>query len=138
MATWTTDLPDEAHAGDDGHVADHNAIVAAITEARTNVDAAETKAAWANVSGKPSTFPPALGTTASTALAGNTALLQIGTTATTAMAGNTTIPAAYTDAKAQAAIKGKSQIAALAAVDAGADAAALATAVNAIIAALKA
>ena len=34
----------------------------------------------------------AIGTTSTTALAGNTSLLQIGTTATTAMAGNTTIP----------------------------------------------
>ena len=34
----------------------------------------------------------ALGTTSTTALAGNTSLLQIGTTSTTAMAGNTSIP----------------------------------------------
>jgi hypothetical protein len=134
MATWTTELPDEAHAGDDGHVADHNALVAAHVEERAAIDAAEKSAAWGTVTGKPST----IGSTATTALAGNTALLQIGTTATTAMAGNTSIPAAYTDAKAQAAIKGKSQIAALAAVDGGADLAAVITAVNAVIAALKA
>lgn len=138
MATWTTELPDEAHAGDDGHVADHNALVAAHVEERAAIDAAEKSAAWGTVTGKPSTFPPTIGSTATTALAGNTALLQIGTTATTAMAGNTSIPAAYTDAKAQAAIKGKSQIAALAAVDGGADLAAVITAVNAVIAALKA
>ena len=34
----------------------------------------------------------ALGTSSTTALAGNTSLLQIGTTSTTALAGNTTIP----------------------------------------------
>ena len=36
---------------------------------------------------------PGFGTTAKTALAGNTALLQLGTTSTTALAGNTEIPA---------------------------------------------
>ena len=80
---WNTELPDEAKAGDTGHVADHNLIVAAISEVRTEVDKK------------------------------GTSNLAIGTTATTALAGNTAIPAAYTDAKAQAAIKGKSQIAAL-------------------------
>lgn len=50
--------------------------------------------AWADVTGKPATFAPTVGTTAATALAGNTALLKLGTTATTALAGNTTIPAA--------------------------------------------
>lgn len=48
--------------------------------------------AWGDVTGKPSTFPPEVGTTATTALAGDTALLQLGTTAGTALAGNTAIP----------------------------------------------
>lgn len=39
--------------------------------------ASESSAAWSDITGKPATFPP-----------------TIGTTATTAMAGNTTIPAA--------------------------------------------
>lgn len=50
--------------------------------------AASAAPSWGSVTGKPATFPPAIGTTASTALAGNTALLAIGTTATTAKAGN--------------------------------------------------
>lgn len=104
MATWDAPLPDEAHAGDTGHVADHNEIVAAITEARTNVDAAEKTAVWGSVTGKPSTFPP-----------------TIGTTATTALAGNTAIPAAYTDAKAVAALKAKPAVAALTAESTVAD-----------------
>lgn len=44
--------------------------------------------AWGDVTGKPATFPPAIGNTATTALAGNTSLLTIGTTATTAKAGD--------------------------------------------------
>lgn len=58
MATWNAPLPDEAHAGDSGHVADHNALVAALTEIRTEVD-------------KKGTSNLALGTTATTAKAGN-------------------------------------------------------------------
>ncbi|GAA0766101.1 hypothetical protein GCM10009434_03210 [Brevundimonas olei] len=46
--------------------------------------------AWADVTGKPATFPPVIGSTATTAMAGNTALLAIGTTASTAAAGNHT------------------------------------------------
>jgi hypothetical protein len=57
--------------------------------------------AWADVTGKPSTFPPAIGATATTAVAGNDPRLSagaagtatvraIGTTATTACAGNDT------------------------------------------------
>lgn len=45
---------------------------------------------WTSVTGKPATFPPTIGSTATTALAGNTALLAIGTTASTAAAGNHT------------------------------------------------
>ncbi|MGO1319926.1 MAG: hypothetical protein ACTII7_07765 [Galactobacter sp.] len=74
MAEWTKTLPGTAAEGDTGHVEDHNAIVDAIAETRTNVDAAETKAAWATVTGKPATFPPTIGTTATTALAGNTTI----------------------------------------------------------------
>jgi hypothetical protein len=42
------------------------------------------------LTGYPASFPPTIGTTSTTALAGNTALLQIGITGTTAMAGNKT------------------------------------------------
>lgn len=102
MATWNAPLPpNDVEAGDPGHPEMHNQLVDAITEARDNVDIAETTAAWADVSGKPSTFPPTIGTTASTAVAGNDARLTagaagtatvraIGTTATTAAAGNHT------------------------------------------------
>ena len=41
MAEWTTTLPDEAVVGEETHVEDHNAIVAAIAEARTVLDAIE-------------------------------------------------------------------------------------------------
>lgn len=41
MADWTTNLPDTAVVGEETHVEDHNAIVAAIAEARSVVDAAE-------------------------------------------------------------------------------------------------
>lgn len=94
MADWNSPLPDTAVVGEATHVEDHNRIVAAITEVRTNVDsvedAAEAAPTWASVTGKPATFAPTVGTTAATALAGNTALLAIGTTATTAAAGNHT------------------------------------------------
>lgn len=41
MADWTTNLPPEAVEGADTHVEDHNAIVAAIAEARAVLDAIE-------------------------------------------------------------------------------------------------
>ena len=41
MATWNTDLPDTAVVGEETHVEDHNAIVAAIAEARTVLDTVE-------------------------------------------------------------------------------------------------
>lgn len=41
MADWNSPLPDEAVEGADTHVEDHNAIVAAIDEARTVIDSAE-------------------------------------------------------------------------------------------------
>lgn len=73
---------------------------------------------WADVTGKPATFAPTIGNTATTALAGNTALLTIGTTATTAKAGN------YTPAWGD--ITGKPAV-----IAAGADAAAARTAIGA-------
>lgn len=54
--------------------------------------------AWGDVTGKPATFTPTIGSTATTAMAGNTPLLQIGTTATTAKAGNWTPPNVTTTA----------------------------------------
>ena len=57
---------------------------------------------WDNFADTPTTMSGygitdglAIGTTSTTALAGDTALLAIGTTATTAMAGNTSIPSAH-------------------------------------------
>jgi hypothetical protein len=100
MATWSAPLPpNDVVAGDPGHPEMHNQLVDAFTEARANVDVAETTAAWATVTGKPSTFPPVIGTTATTAVAGNDARLTagaagvatvraLGTTGTTAAAGN--------------------------------------------------
>lgn len=41
MADWNVDLPDEASLGDPGHVEDHNAIVDAVREVRSAVDAVE-------------------------------------------------------------------------------------------------
>ena len=41
MATWTTTLPGTAVEGAETHIADHNAIVTAIAEARAAIDAAE-------------------------------------------------------------------------------------------------
>ena len=74
---------------------------------------------WATLSGKPATFPPTIGATATTAKAGNYA-------PTTAEVSNV--------------LKTKTQIAALTAIadPATAEASAIATVVNAIIAALKA
>lgn len=58
-------------------------------EVVTQIEAAASgDVAWGDVTGKPATFPPTVGTTATTALAGSTPLLAIGTTATTALAGN--------------------------------------------------
>ena len=38
MADWEVKLPGKVAEGDTGHVADHNTIVDAIKEARTNID----------------------------------------------------------------------------------------------------
>lgn len=70
-------------------------------EVATQIDAeGGGSVAWADVTGKPATFPPAIGTTATTALAGDTPLLAIGTTATTAKAGNAVQTATQTTATA--------------------------------------
>lgn len=100
MATWSAPLPpNNVVAGSSGHPTMHNQLVDAITEARTNVDTAETLADWATITGKPATFPPTIGATAVTAVAGNDARLTagaagtatvraLGTTSTTAAAGD--------------------------------------------------
>lgn len=78
MATWSAELPaDNVVAGDPNHPEAHNQLVDALTEVRANVDAAEKTATWGSVSNRPSTFPPTIGTTATTALAGNTAIPSI-------------------------------------------------------------
>ena len=41
MATWNTTLPAAATEGAETHIADHNKIVDAIKEVRTNVDGIE-------------------------------------------------------------------------------------------------
>lgn len=41
MATWNVNLPAAATEGGETHIADHNKIVDAIKEARTNVDEIE-------------------------------------------------------------------------------------------------
>lgn len=41
MAEWSTELPGPAAEGNPGHPEDHNKIVAAIREVRTNVDEIE-------------------------------------------------------------------------------------------------
>src|SRR5690606_22163933 len=83
MATWNAPLPpNDVEAGDPGHPEMHNQLVDAITEARGNVDTAETTAAWATVSGKPTTFPPTIGAAADQAVAGNDARLSAGAAGT--------------------------------------------------------
>lgn len=42
MADWTAPLPDTAVEGSETHVEDHNRLTAAIEEARSFIDAAET------------------------------------------------------------------------------------------------
>lgn len=104
MATWTTPIPpNDVVAGDPGHPGMHNDLSNNVTEIRANVDLVETAAntptAWADVSGKPATFAPTIGATATTAVAGNDSRLTagaagtatvraLGTTGTTAAAGN--------------------------------------------------
>ena len=59
MADWTKPIPGPAVEGEDGHPEDHNAIYEVLREVQGNVDAAEGKAAWGGVTGKPSTYTPA-------------------------------------------------------------------------------
>lgn len=70
-----------------------NALIALIQAQDARITALEGKPApaWGDITGKPATFPPAIGTTATTALAGNTALVKVGTGANDAMAGNTVV-----------------------------------------------
>lgn len=96
MANWEVSLPSDANeVGNPGHTEDHNTIVKAIAEARANVDqidaavagAAKT-AEYGQITGKPATFPPTIGSTAATAMAGNTQI--------------PTVPGALTAAEAEA------------------------------------
>lgn len=107
---------------------------------------------WAEITGKPSVFPPKTGATATDAKAGDwkpsasdiTDASEVGKAVLKAVdkaAAKTAIGVTdYTDAKAQAAIKGKAQIAALTAITDPATATpeAIANALNSVIAALKA
>lgn len=59
MATWESELPPAApQVGDTGHTDAHGKLVAALTEVRTNVDAAEKTATWGQVANRPATYPP--------------------------------------------------------------------------------
>ena len=59
MADWTKPIPGPAVEGEDGHPEDHNAIYEVLRELQAAVDAAEGKAAWGGVTGKPAKFPAA-------------------------------------------------------------------------------
>lgn len=76
-----------------------------------------TAVTWSTLAGKPATFPPTIGTTAATALAGNTTLLKVGTGATDAKAGNYT-PTIANVTGLQAALDAKATAAALTALEA--------------------
>lgn len=91
-----------------------------------------TAIAWGDVAGKPATFPPAIGTTATTALAGNTTLLTLGASASTAAAGN------HTHAAATTTVLGFVKMAAAQANSTATDAAGLVVDFNALLAKLKA
>jgi len=54
-------------------------------------DTITTALAWSAITSKPSTFAPIIGSGATDALAGNTAILALGTSGSTALAGNTTV-----------------------------------------------
>ena len=56
--------------------------------------------AWADVTGKPSTFPPVIGTTSTTALAGNTAIPAAASTAPAALAAAAAVGVGTTWARA--------------------------------------
>lgn len=75
MAEWKKPLPNGGQsiaAGDTGHPDMHNAAVECIKELRTAVEAVESAPpAWGDITGKPTTFPPSIGSSATTAAAGN-------------------------------------------------------------------
>lgn len=91
MATWSSPLPDEAKVGDEGHPADHNMIVEAIREARGFIDAAEAALADKAASSHTHAIADVTGLQAALDSKG-TSNLELGTTASTALAGNTSIP----------------------------------------------
>jgi len=69
---------------------------------------------WDDIEDKPAVIAAGADQSAARAVIGaGTSSLELGTTAGTALAGDTPIPTQYTDAMAQSAIKGKSEIAAL-------------------------
>jgi hypothetical protein len=94
--TWNAPLPDNGKSpievGDPGHDVMHNQTVDCITEIRTNVDTVQTSAgapAWDDITGKPAVIAAGADeATARTAIGAGTSSLALGTTATTAMAGN--------------------------------------------------
>lgn len=81
MATWTVALPpDDTVAGDPGHPALHNLITNNLVEVRANVDLALPAADSRLTAGAAGTATVrALGTTATTAAAGNDVRLLTGT-----------------------------------------------------------
>lgn len=63
-------------------------------------DASGGTVAWADVTGKPTTFPPVIGTTATTALAGDTVIPAASTTAPAALAAAAAVGTGATFARA--------------------------------------
>lgn len=94
MAEWVAPLPpNDVVAGDTGHPAMHNELVDAITEVREVVDDVETVAGtaptWASVTGKPAVIAAGADASAArTAIGAGTSNLALGTTSTTAKAGD--------------------------------------------------
>lgn len=101
MATWTVALPpDDTAAGDPGHPALHNLITDNLVEVRANVDLAlpaDDSRLTAGAAGVATVR--ALGTTGTTAAAGNDARLLTGTAPTIA---DVTVPFADLTAAATA------------------------------------
>lgn len=103
MATWVTPIPpNDVVAGDPGHPGMHNELSDNVTEIRTNVDLVETNALPAD----DARLTPgaagvatvrALGTTATTAAAGNDARLLIGTAGAIEDSTAATLPELVTD-----------------------------------------
>lgn len=135
--TWNAPLPpNDVVAGDPDHPTMHNELVDAITEVRTNVDlvdgVADTPAAWGDITGKPSTFAPTIGATASTAVAGNDTRLTAGA------AGTATVRALGTGAtQAAPGTAGLTGTAAAQADSTATDVAGLVTDFNALLAKLR-